>query len=120
MRALLDEHLSADIAVRLRSRGYDVVAVVERPDLLARDDATVLAVATLEGRAVVTSNVRDFRPLAAAQLARGKQHGRLVLLPSQRIRTRYAVAALARAIERVLQDHHEGLASSERWLGPLH
>lgn len=119
MKALLDEHLSPQIAELLRQRGQDVVAVADRTDLVGRSDRTILEVATTKLRAVVTNNVKDFRPLAAEWLARGHGHGGLILLPSSRTRTRAAVAALADAIEGVLREHPDGLGSGERWIGPL-
>jgi predicted nuclease of predicted toxin-antitoxin system len=119
VKALLDEQLSAQIAVLLRQRGYDVVAVVDRADLVGRSDRMILEVASSELRAVVTDNIKDFRPLAAERLARGQGHGGLILLPTSRTRTRAAVAALADAIESVLRDHPDGLGSGERWIGPL-
>ena len=75
MKALLDEQLSPQIAVLLREAGYDVVAVAERVDLVGSIDSTILEVATGEGRAVVTNNIKDFRPLAAERLAQGRTHG---------------------------------------------
>jgi len=82
-------------------------------------DSTILEVATGEGRAVVTNNIKDFRPLAAERLAKGQTHGGLILVPSTWTRSRAAVTALAGAIEKVLHDHPDGLAGSERWIGPL-
>ena len=119
MKALVDEQLSPQIAELLRQAGYDVVAVVERDDLVGSIDRVVLEVAATEERAVITNNVKDFRPLAAEWLAQGKTHAGLILLPSKRTRTRAAVATLAGAIEKVLHNHPEGLAGSERWIGPL-
>lgn len=119
MRALLDEQLSPQIAVLLCQAGHDVVAVADRDDLAGRSDRTILEVASRERRAVVTNNIKDFRPLAAEWLAQGRTHGGLVLLPSSRTRTRTVVSALAVAIEKVLRDHPDGLNGSERWVGPL-
>jgi hypothetical protein len=119
VKALIDEQLSPLIAELLRQAGHDVVAVTERGDLRGTSDRVVLDVATTEGRAVITNNVKDFRPLAAERLAQGRTHGGLILLPSKRTRTRAAVASLAAAIEKVLHDHPDGLANSERWIGPL-
>ena len=119
MRALLDEHLSPQIGLLLSQRGYDVAAVADRPDLVGRSDRDLLELAAAQERAVVTSNVKDFRPLAAEWLARGRTHAGLVLLPSARTRTRSAVDALTDTIEGVLRGHPEGLRDSERWIGPL-
>lgn len=119
MKALLDEQLSPQIAARLREDGHDVQAVAERTDAVGSTDREILELAAREGRAVVTNNVRDFRPLAAQWLAQGRIHAGLILVPPARTRTRAAVPALARAIEQVLRDHPDGLAGTERWIGPL-
>ena len=119
MRAILDEQLSPEIAALLRQAGYDVDAVADRADLVGRSDRVILEAAGSEGRAVVTDNVKDFRPLAAEWLAQGRVHAGLILLPSTRTRTRDTIAAVARAIEAVFRDHPEELSGSERWIGPL-
>ena len=119
MRAILDEQLSPQIAVLLRKAGYDVDAVADREDLVGLSDRFILEAACREGRAVVTNNIKDFRPLAAEWLAQGKVHSGLILLPSTRTRSRNAIAAVAAAIEAILRDHPDGLNSSERWIGPL-
>ncbi|MHB2022643.1 MAG: DUF5615 family PIN-like protein [Mycobacteriales bacterium] len=119
MKALVDEQLSPLIASRLRESGYDVIAVTELGDLVASSDRVVLAVASAEDGAVITNNVKDFRPLAAERLAQGRTHAGLILVPSKLTRTRAAVTTLATAIETLLKDHPEGLAGSERWIGPL-
>lgn len=119
MKGLLDEQLSPQIAILLRRRGFDVEAVADRPDLVGRSDLVIFEVACGEDRAVITNNVRDFRPLAAQWLAQGRVHAGLILLPSSRTRTRAAVTMLADRIATVMGDSPDGLASSERWIGPL-
>ena len=119
MKALLDEQLSPQIAVLLRQVGLDVEAVADRADLVGRSDMVIFEVACSEGRAVITNNIKDFRPLAAEWLAQGQVHGGLILLPSARTRTRAANTMLADRIARILQDNPDGLASSERWISPL-
>jgi len=119
VRAILDEQLSPQIEVLLRQAGYGVDAVADREDLAGRSDRIIFEVACSEGRAVVTSNIKDFRPLAAEWLAQGRVHAGVILLPSTRTRTRSAIAAVAGAIENVLRDHPDGLSGSERWIGPL-
>src|SRR6516162_6233210 len=115
----MDEQLPPQIAVLLREAGYDVDAVADREDLAGRSDRTIFEVACSEGRAVVTNNIKDFRPLAAEWLAQGRVHAGLILLPSARTWTRNAIAPAAAAIENVLRDHPDGLSGSERWIGPL-
>jgi len=119
VKALLDEQLSPQIAALLRQAGLDVEAVADRPDLIGRSDVLIFQVACSEGRAVVTNNIKDFRPLAAQWLAQGRIHAGLILLPSSRTRTRDAITMLADRIASVMRDNPEGLASSERWIGPL-
>lgn len=119
MKALLAEQLSPQIAVLLRQAGLDVEAVADRPDLVGRSDKFVFDVASAENRAVITNNIKDFRPMAAQWLAQGRVHTGLILLPSSRSRTRAAIAVLAERIASVLADNPGGLSSSERWIGPL-
>ena len=116
MKALLDEQLSVEIAQELRRRGGDVEAVTERPDLLRASDERLMEVATQEDRAVVTNNLRHFRPIAAQRLAQGKQHAGLVLLPSNRARNRAATGRLADAIEAVMRAHPKGIPDAEHWI----
>lgn len=119
MKALLDEQLSTAIAVELRARDLDVQAVSERVAMRGLRDEQVIEVAAGEGRAVVTNNVKDYRPIAAGRLAHGKGHAGLILLPSARSRTRSAVKVLANGVERIMRDNPGGLADSERWVAPL-
>ncbi len=119
MKALLDEHLSPTISQLLREIGLDAVAVLERPDLIGASDRMILEIASDEGRAVVTNNVKDFRPLTVEFLARGRVHGGLVLLPSTRSRTKSAIGALVSAIAGIMRAHPDGIAGGEEWIGPL-
>ena len=118
MKALLDEELSPRIAEVLRDRGHDVQAVGARRDLAGRSDRVILEVAVAEERAVITNNVKDFRPLAAERVARGESHAGLILVPSTRTRTRSAVEMLASAIEQILREHPDGLPATELWIPP--
>jgi predicted nuclease of predicted toxin-antitoxin system len=119
VRALLDEQLSPQIAVLLRHAGFDVLAVANRDDLLGCSDRIVFEAASSEGRALVTNNIKDFRPLAAEWLAKGRTHSGLILLPSARTSTRAAVPVLAAAVEAILRVHPDGIAGGERWVEPL-
>ena len=119
MRLLLDEHLSPEIAVALRQRGHDVVAVAERPDLRRSADIAILAVAASEGRVVVTQNVRDFAALGARRLPSRKPHAGVVLVPRQRFRgSRSGFGLLIRALAAFLDAHpgDDELAGRVIWL----
>jgi predicted nuclease of predicted toxin-antitoxin system len=117
VKALLDVQLSPAIAVLLRKRGLDVDAVSERADIPDDTrDARLMAIAADEERAVVTNNVKDFRPVAARRLQRGEAHAGLILVPSTRRRTKAASRSLADAIEAVMRANPGGLAQTERWL----
>ncbi len=119
MKALLDEQLSPLIARSLRERGLDVEAVAARADLPQASDRQVMDAAAAEGRAVVTNNVKDFRPIAAERLADGRGHAGLVLLPARRNRSRDATGAIADAVERLMRAHPGGLANAEHWIPPI-
>jgi hypothetical protein len=84
-----------------------------------RGNPIIFEVACSEGRAVITHNIKDFRPLAAERLAQGRMHAGLILLPSTRTRTGVSIVGIADAIETILRDHADGLSASERWIGPL-
>jgi hypothetical protein len=96
----------------------EVDAVSERADLAGRPDTEILDAATREHRAVVTNNVKDFRPIATGRLADGRGHGGLILVPARRSRTRAATGALADAIETIMRASPSGLANAERWIAP--
>ena len=84
MKLLLDEMHAPAVAVELRARGHDVVAVKERPELVGLADPDVLTVATREGRAVVTENVKDFAILHQRLTAAGAHHAGLVFTHHRR------------------------------------
>jgi len=82
-RLLLDEMLSGQIAVQLRARGFDVVAVVEDPALVSMADEDLLAHAAGDGRCLVTANISDFASISAEWRAGGRSHSGLVYLASR-------------------------------------
>lgn len=118
LRCLLDEQLSREIARLLRERGLDAQAVQERSALVARPDEQLMDVAAAEKRALVTNNVKHFRPVAAERLARGAGHAGLILLAARHPRTRAAAPSIAAAIEAIMRANPGGIADSERWIAP--
>jgi predicted nuclease of predicted toxin-antitoxin system len=85
LKLLLDEMWPAAVAKSLRVAGHDVVAVVERPSLMAAPDATIFRVANDEERALVTEDP-DFRRIAASWYERGQGHFGLVLTTNRTFR----------------------------------
>ena len=119
MKLLLDEMLSPAIARALRARGHDVVAVKERPEWVALSDHDLLAVARSEQRAIVTANLRDFRPLYAELVAPGGLgHAGLVLVPVSYRMAKAWTGRLVTALEAKLQGlpGEQDLANGEAWL----
>lgn len=118
VKALLDEQLSHDIARLLRERGLDVQAATERPGLRQAGDVELFEAAARDRRAVVTNNIKDFRPIAAERIASGRGHPGLILLPASRSRSRDAIGALADAIAALMRAHPDGIADAEHWIAP--
>ena len=116
MKALLDEHFSHRIAQTLSERSLDVQAVSERTDLAEAPDREIMEVARREERAVVTNNIKDFRPIAAERLTDGRGHAGLILLPTDRSRRRDSTGVLADAIEGLMRAHPEGIPDAEHWI----
>lgn len=103
-RLLLDEMMSAKIAVRLREQGLDAEAVLERRELVGGPDEALLERAAREGRVLVTKNVVDFSPLSQHWAASGRVHAGLVFVstktfPEGRDWMGAVTSALARAHE---------------------
>jgi NADPH-dependent 2,4-dienoyl-CoA reductase/sulfur reductase-like enzyme len=102
---LLDEMLSHTIARQLRSRGHDVVAVVEDPSLMGLPDEEILAAAAAEGRAFVTANVKDFTPLDHRYKASGRAHAGIVFVSTKAFpQDRAFIGALVSALDKFLDE----------------
>jgi predicted nuclease of predicted toxin-antitoxin system len=122
VRLLLDEHLSPRIAVELRRRGPDIIAVGERADLRGALDEALWAAARREGRAFVTRDVRDFVRLAWSDAAIGRPHAGLVLVRPRAFRAGLRdVGRLAAALGSLLAAHPDqrALEGQVVWLEPI-
>ena len=120
MRLVLDEHLDRTMAVELRRRGHDVVAVTEDPSLEGLKDHEILKWATEQRRVIVTYDAAGFRPLVDAQLAIGEAVAGVIALSAKRYPQRPpSYGALLRDLARVLDEHPEpdALMGRWRWLG---
>lgn len=86
MRLLLDAHLDPAATQAFRERGHDVVSVLDLgPDRYQASDAELLAFASVERRAVVTRNVRDFVLLHAFWAGEERTHSGIVLIHARTI-----------------------------------
>jgi hypothetical protein len=119
VKLLLDEMLSPVIARELRERGHDVESVAGNPGREAMSDTEVLALARAEHRAIVTNNLRDYRPLHnEAIVPGGDGHFGMIFMPGTYRRTKADIGRIIAALEAILA-HHPGendLANGEAWL----
>lgn len=123
MRLLLDEMHAPRAAARLRERGHDAVAVKERAELIGMSDEDLLRAATVDERAVVTENVKDFAALHQNLSAAGQRHCGLILTHPRRFprSSPGCVPALADALDAFLAEHApmlEDVGSFAWWLEP--
>lgn len=118
---LLDEMFSAQLARSLRSRGHDVIAVVESPELRALTDADIFKWAASHGRRVLTENVKDFRPLLLQAHESGASCANLLLTSSRTFpRSRNSLGLLTDAIDNWLTLSANVSRATEEWLlGPV-
>jgi hypothetical protein len=119
VKLLLDEMLSPAIARELRSRGHDVEPVAGHPDRDALSDPEVLGLARAEHRAIVTNNVRDFRPLHHEAITPGGAgHFGMIFMPGSYRRTRADTGRIITALGVILAGHpgEEDLINGEAWL----
>lgn len=119
MKLLLDEMLSPAIARELRARGHDAEAVAGHPDHEALSDPDVLALARAQQRAVVTNNLRDFRPLHYEAITPGGAgHYGMIFIPSGYRRTRADTGRIIMRLEAIVNEHRgeQDLANGEAWL----
>lgn len=84
MRLVLDVHHSPQVARRLRDQGYDVIAAADDTTLRVIGDDELLEWSALEGRALVTENVKDFDRLARDWSGAGRHHGGFLVTSPRR------------------------------------
>jgi predicted nuclease of predicted toxin-antitoxin system len=118
-RLLLDEMFSNHIAALLGERGVDCRAVCADPDLVARDDRTVLDAATAEDRVLVTNNVADFEHLRRARRAQGDPVANLIYTSDAAFpRDRAFTVGLVDALEHAAEEHLAEEGGGVHWLQP--
>lgn len=114
---LLDEMFAPELAAELVKRGHDVVAVAADPALTGLPDEQVLALATEQGRCLVTENVKDYEILRRQRLAQGISHpGLLYASPRWFPRDRRFLGTLAAALDQLLTAGQVPVANEVSWL----
>jgi hypothetical protein len=119
VKLLLDEMLSPAIARDLRAHGHNAESVAGHPDREALSDPEVLALARAGHRALVTNNLRDFRPLHNEAISPGGAgHFGMIFMPGGYRRTRADTGKTVAALEVVLRQYpgDSDLANGEAWL----
>ena len=119
MRLLLDELYSKRIAEELRTRGHDVVAVKERPDLEGLKDVELFPLLSAERRAILTENWADFQRLLDEAAAAGTTHYGVVFTSRRQLpRSKQTIGLYVRILEDFLSRHpaESALLNSYRWL----
>jgi hypothetical protein len=119
LKLLLDEMFSPAIARALRARGHDVEAVKEHSDWEGLPDPDLVALARREQRAIVTANLRDFRPLHVELITRGSAgHAGFVFVPATYHLTRADTGRIVAALASKLSEYpgDQDLANGETWI----
>ena len=119
MKLLLDEMFSPLIAAELRARRHDAVAIKEHDEWRSLSDPEVVALGRTQQRAVVTANLRDFRPLHAELVAPGGEgHAGMVFVPTSFRLTGAATGQIVAALEARIAEYpgDADLANGETWI----
>jgi len=113
MKLLLDEMWIPVIAIELRERGFDAVAINEPPHASrfgGMADDEIFARAQEDGRTIVTDNVADYEKARRLWESRGlAHHGVIYALdpPFNRHRGDAVIGLMVRALERFLASSSE-------------
>lgn len=119
VRLLLDEMPAPVIAQQLRGRGHDAEALAGHPLHAALSDREVMDLARAQGRAVVTNNLVDCRPLHHEAITPGGPgHFGMVFMASDYRRTKADTGRIVTALEAKLAEFpgERDLADGETWL----
>jgi predicted nuclease of predicted toxin-antitoxin system len=107
VRLLLDEMVSFRVASRLRELGHDVGAIKrDRSELEQRADDELLRDMAAERRAIVTTNVRDFRVVHERMLAAGEDHYGIIFTFDDTLpRNKASISLWVQTLDAFLQAH---------------
>jgi predicted nuclease of predicted toxin-antitoxin system len=118
VKLALDHHYSPQIAIQLRKRRGDVVAVIER-GWEAEDDESLLAFCAGENRALVTNNVSDFAVISRRWALQGRHNAGLIFTSDTGMpRGRDTIGRYVAALQALLRANpgDEALVDRIHWL----
>ncbi len=99
----------------LAEGGHDVRTLDSEMEFEGLSDPEVLELASVEGRVLVTANIRDFEPLLRERAGEGRSHAGVVLVPSS-VRNE-AFGVLISGVEETLADtEQEEWVNRVEWL----
>jgi predicted nuclease of predicted toxin-antitoxin system len=107
VRLVLDEMISFRVASQLRELGHDVVAIKrDRSELEQRADADLVRDMAEERRAIVTTNVKDFRIVHERMLAQREDHYGIIFTFDDTLpRSKASIALWVQTLDAFLRAH---------------
>lgn len=106
IKLYLDEDISPEVAVVLRSRGYNAVSAHE-VGMRGKGDEEQLEYAIRNGRVLLTFNTRHFAPIAEEFYLKGKEHCGIVV--SKKIGLKEIIKLTANMINKAGSDDLKNL-----------
>lgn len=114
-RILLDENMSPTVAAILRDGGHDDLTVGEAR-LLSAPDEEILLLAAIEGRVLVTGDLRDFARLVVEWGAARQDFPGVVLMA---LKNPSSPSIVSLRIEQHITSDPARLRNSLTWLPPV-
>ena len=118
VKLALDHHYSPQIAIRLRKRRCDVIAVIEL-GWEQEDDEPLLGLCAADKRALLTNNVADFTVIARRWALEGRHHPGLIFTSDASLpRSRHTIGRYVTTLQTLLRTNPAADAFTDRthWL----
>ena len=119
VKLALDHHYSPQIAVQLRKRRCDVIAIIES-GWEHEDDGPLLALCATESRTLLTNNVADFTVIARRWALQGRHHAGLIFTSDASMpRGRDTIGRYVSTLQTLIRANpgDDGFTDRIHWLG---